>query len=185
MPDLPRGEILTPAQISNGFRNGTLFRKSAFRLEQLAEYDSPEDRAALRLWLAGEPQGEAARAYWDRVITDARHRGATMSRVHALPAAPLNDYLRFELDFYRGSATAGEDIRLLPHDQAAGADLGPCDYWLFDDDRVVIQYYGHRGAWLHGELVTDPVFAAACRLRRDTAMSRAIPLNDYLTRSAA
>jgi len=182
----PPGLVRTPAQIDEAFGNGSLFTRTAYRLELLDEYDSPETRERIRLWLAGEPQGEDVRAYWDAVIRDAHRRGATMTRVHAIPSdGPLNNYLRFEFDFYRGSVEAGEDVRILPAGLANDIDLGVHDYWLFDNDRVLVNYYGGRGTWLRAEIVDDPAFVAACRRRRDAALSRAIPLNAYLARSTA
>jgi len=177
----PTGKPLAPAEIDEAFGNGSLFGRSAFRLELLDEYDSPADRERMRRWLAGESQGEDVRTYWDQVISAARRRGATMTRVHAIPSdGQLSDYLRFEFDFYRGSVEAGEDIRILLADQTTAAGIGPCDFWIFDDVRVVVQYYGPRGRWLRGELVTDPVFVETCRCRRDAALSKAIPFSVYI-----
>jgi len=183
---IPRGRVLAPAEIDQGFGDGSLFSRSAYRLELLDEYDSPSTRERMRLWLAGEPQGEDTRRYWDRVIGNAVRRGATMTRVHVLPDGPLPDYLRFELDFYRGSVAAGEDIRIVPARLTAGVELPSFDYWLFDSARVAVMYYGGRGAWLRSELVTDPDFVAACQRWRDAALSKAIPLSTYMAeRSAA
>jgi hypothetical protein len=41
-------------------------------------------------------------------------------------------------------------------------------------------YYGDRGTWLHSEIVTEPSFVADCRRWRDEALSRAVPLGDYM-----
>jgi hypothetical protein len=78
---------------------------------------------------------------------------------------------------------AGEDIRILSADLAAGLDLPGFDFWLFDAGqpgaRVAVNVYGDRGAWLHAEIITDPGFVADCCRWRDAAMSRAIPLDAY------
>jgi len=111
--------------------------------------------------------------------------GKTMARVHVI-AEPLTDYLRHELACYESSVAAGEDIRILPADVAAGLDLPDFDYWLFDDLRAAVQYYGARGAWLRAELVTEPAFIASRRRWRDAAMKAALPLDAYMAdRSAA
>jgi hypothetical protein len=106
-----------------------------------------------------------------------------MSRVHVV-AEPLSDYLRYELNCYESSVAAGEDIRILPADLAAG--LPSFDYWLFDDHRVAVQHYGERGAWLGASLVTDRAFVESCRRWRDVALSSATSLDAYMAdRSAA
>jgi hypothetical protein len=180
---------MAPADIDRAFGDGSLFAYSAYRLEQLPEYDSPQTREDIRLWQAGQPQGQDLRAYWDQVVGTALSGGKTMQRVH-LVEEPLSVYLSFELDWYRGSVDAGEDIRVLPADKAAGLDLPGFDYWLFDagtpQASVAVMYYGDRGAWLRTEITTDPAFAARCATWRDAALSRALTLHDYNTdRSAA
>lgn len=178
MTIVPRGLVLSPAEIDQAFGDGTLFDRSAYRLELLDEYDSPRARIRVAQFLAGEPDDPQVRAYWDALVGDARSAGKTMQRVHVV-AEPLTDYLRFEFAFYRGSVRAGEDIRILPAEVAGELDLPTFDYWLFDDQRAAVAYYGERGAWLRTELVTDPDFVADCRRWRDAALSNAIPLDAY------
>jgi hypothetical protein len=181
----PSGEVLAPADIDRAFGDGSLFARSAYRLELLDEYDSQTTRVRVAQFLAGEPDDPRVRAYWDKVVGDARAAGKVMRRVHVV-AEPMTDYLRFELAFYRGSVAAGEDIRILPAGLATGLDLPHFDYWLFDAQRAAVMYYGDRGAWLRTELVTDPSFVESCRRWQDTALNAALPLSAYMAeRSAA
>jgi hypothetical protein len=108
----PPGRVVAPADMDAAFGDGSLFERSAYRLELLAEYDSPRTRIRVARFLAGEPEDAEVRAYWDALVGDARRAGKVMQRVHVV-AEPLTDYLRFEFDFYRGSIAAGEDIRIL------------------------------------------------------------------------
>ena len=182
-PPPPPGRPLLPEDIDRGFERGTLFERSAYRLELLDWYTSPATERRLARFLAGEQVTTAERASWLATVRNARTAGATMSRVHVV-AEPLSDYLRYELNCYESSVAAGEDIRILPAGLAAG--LPSFDYWLFDDDRVAVQHYGERGVWLGASLVTDQGFAESCRHWRDTALSRATSLDAYMAdRSAA
>jgi hypothetical protein len=179
---------MTPPDMDRAFGDGSLFTRSAWRLELLPEYDDPVTRENIRLWRAGKTQGEDIRVYWDAVIRDAREAGKTITRVHVVDE--MTEYLAFEFDFYRGSVEAGEDIRILPTSLTPGLDLPTFDFWLLDSEephaRVAVQYYGLRGAWLRAEIVTEPGFVADCCRWRDAAMSRAIPLDAYQAgRSAA
>jgi hypothetical protein len=178
-PVAPPGTIIMPAEIDARFGDGSLFRHSAYRLELLDEYDSPRTRVRVARFLADQPDDAEVRAYWDRVVGDARRAGKAMQRVHVI-TGPLTDYLRFELAFYQGSVVAGEDIRILSGDLATGLELPGFDYWLFDGERVAVMYYGDRGTWLHTEFVTKPSFVADCCRWRDQALSRAVPLGDYM-----
>jgi hypothetical protein len=175
---------MKPAEIDAAFGDGSLFQQSAYRLERLDEYDAPETRERMRRWRAGQPQGADIRAYWDAVVGDARRAGKSMRRVHWV-SEPVTDYLRFEFDFYRGSVAAGEEIRILPARLSTGVELPEFDYWLFDDERAAVMYYGDRGAWLRTEIVTDPAFIEACCHWRDSAWSAALPLDAYLAERSA
>jgi hypothetical protein len=168
-----------PTEIDARFGDGSLFRRSAYRLELLDEYDSPSARIRVARFLAGQPDDAEVRADWDHGVDDARRAGKKMQRVHVI-TKPLTDYLRFELAFYRGSVLAGEDIRILPGDLATGLDLPGFDYWLFDEERAAVMYYGDHGTWRHAEIVTEPSFIADCCRWRAQALSRAIPLGDYM-----
>jgi hypothetical protein len=182
-PGAPPGTIVMPAEIDARFGDGSLFKRSAYRLELLDEYDSPRTRVRVARFLAGQTDDAEVRAYWDRVVGEARRVGKTMQRVHVI-TEPLTDYLRFELAFYRGSVLAGEDIRILPGDLAVGLVLPGFDYWLFDGERAAVMYYGDRGTWLHTEIVTESSFVTDCRRWRDQALSRAVPLGDYIAKGA-
>jgi len=178
-PGAPPGTIVMPAEIDARFGNGTPFRCSAYRLELLDEYDSPKTRLRVARFLAGQPDDVEVRAYWDRVVGEARQAGKVMQRVHLITEPPT-DYLRFELAFTEARSWPGEDISILPGDLAVGLDLPGFDYWLFDDERAAVMYYGDRGTWLHTEIVTEPSFVADCCRWRGQALSRAIPLGDYV-----
>ena len=181
---IPRGYVLAPADIDRGFADGSLFERSAWRLETLDWYTSPATEARLARFLAGEPVTAAERSGWLSMLRRDRAAGKTIARVHVI-AEPLTNYLRYELACYQSSVEGGEDIRILPADVAAGLDLPDFDYWLFDDLRAAVQYYGERGAWLRAELVTDPAFIASCQRWRDVAMSAAVPLGAYLAQRSA
>jgi len=181
---VPRGNVITPAEVEAGLSDGSLFDHSAWRLETLDWYTSPATEARLARFLAGEPVTAAERAGWLAMLRRSRAAGKTMARVHII-AEPMTDYLKYELACYESSVEAGEDIRILRADVAAGLDLPDFDYWLFDDLRAAVQYYGDRGRWLRAEIVTDPGFVAACRRWRDVAMSRAIPLDSFMAERRA
>ena len=178
----PQGLIVPTADIDRGFADGTLFGHSAWRLELLDWYTSPATEKRLARFLAGEQVTAEERAPWLSMLRRDRGAGKTIGRVHVI-REPLTDYLRYELACYQSSFAAGEDIRILPADLAAGLDLPGFDFWLFDAGqpgaRVAVNVYGERGAWLHAEIITDPGFVADCCRWRDAAMSRAIPLDAY------
>jgi hypothetical protein len=186
----PRVRTLTPGDIGRGFTDGTLFAHSAYRLELLDWYTSPETEQRLARFLAGEEVTAAERAGWLSMLRRDQAAGKNMARVHVV-SEPLSDYLRYELACYESSVAAGEDVRILDADEADRLDLPGFDYWLFDEAFpgqawVAVQRYADRGLWLGADVSTDPGFVADCARWREAAMSRAIPLRDYMAeRSAA
>jgi hypothetical protein len=187
---VPRTQTMTPAEIERGFAEGSLFDHSAYRLELLDWYTSPKTEERLTRFLAGEKVTAAERAGWLAMLDGYRATGKTIARVHVI-SEPVSDYLRYELACYESSADHGEDIRILDADVADRLDLPVFDYWLFDEAFpgkawVAVQIYRGRGEWLGADVSTDPGFVADCRRWRETAMSNAIPLSDYMAeRSAA
>ncbi len=90
---VPRGNVITPAEIDAGLGDGSLFDHSAWRLETLDWYTSPKTEARLARFLAGEPITAAERAGWLAMLHRDRAAGKTMARVHII-AEPLTDYLK-------------------------------------------------------------------------------------------
>jgi hypothetical protein len=187
---VPRAKTMTPGEINRGFAEGTLFGHSAYRLELLDWYTSPQTEQRLARFLAGEEVTAAERAGWLSMLDGYRAARKTIARVHVI-AEPLSDYLKYELACYQSSAAHGEDIRILDADVADRLGLPIFDYWLFDETFpskawVAVQRYGERGLWLGADVSTDPGFVADCRRWREVAMSNATPLSDYMAeRSAA
>lgn len=165
-------------------RFARLFDRYAWRLEVLDEYDSPRTRQRIAQLQAGQAIDWTGNLPWYHLVTDARIAGRQVGRVHVIPER-LTPYLRFELAAYQNNQAAGETVQLLPRDQAEALGIPSFDFWLFDGTSAAVLYYGARGVMLRIEVVTDPEFLASCRAWRDTAMSNAIPLDEYTERQAA
>jgi hypothetical protein len=56
----------------------------------------------------------------------------------------------------------------------------PSDFYLLDDERVVVMAYDEVGHWLGGDVKTAPDEVAHYRSLRDLALGAAVPLADYL-----
>jgi hypothetical protein len=154
-----------------------LFNQEAYRLELFDFYESPH----YRRWQAGEAYDRSA---WDTMLAQGRRTGRVVRRVHVIPQQ-LTDYLRHELDYYRGSVAAGEDVRLLPREQAAGLDLPEFDYWLFDSRVAAFLDYDQAGICTSVRMSDSPQVVADCIRWRDSALSRAISLSEFQAGAAA
>jgi hypothetical protein len=155
------------------------FKVRAFRLEALDQYAVGYEEEAMRRFLAGEPVDPGIIAPWLNRVAAVAAAGRRMERVHVV-TEPLSDYLRFEMDGYRFTVAAGEDVRILPRSVARELELPGEDFWLFDDGPVARMHYDRHGTFLGAELVEEPdVVARYCRWR-DVALEAATPYARYV-----
>jgi hypothetical protein len=165
------------------------FTSTAFRLETLDRYSSPEEDAELALYLAGQPLPEYSPRTdpWLRRVADTTAAGKQWQRVHVV-SRPLSDYLRLELLGYEGNVAAGEDVRIADRDaDVALGGLGQ-DFWLFDANTqrplVMLLRYDPEGLLSSFDTTTDRQIVEQCRRERDLALAWSVPLTQYAARRA-
>lgn len=157
------------------------FRYTAYRLETLQRYDVSYEQDEFGRFLAGESRGEfPGISAWCDTVRTAVSTGRFMHRVHVV-TEPLSDYVRFECAWaYEHTVEAGEDVRLVPVSANDWpAELPHYDYWLFDSSQLVAMHYAESGAFVSGELVTDPGRIVQANLWRDAAVSASVPYRSY------
>ncbi len=153
------------------------FRRSAFRFEARDSYALGYERADFEQFLAGSPVPPPEIDWWrpwlDRV-TRWCQEGKTISRVRVL-ADPPTDYQRWMLWSDRWVTEAGEDIRYMPRRKAYEIGLPDADWWLLDDEQVIIMAFDDDGNPVQKTLVTEPDLITRYRRWRDLAIRNAIP----------
>ncbi|GAB3914418.1 DUF6879 family protein [Kibdelosporangium lantanae] len=160
-----------------------VFERSAWRLEIQGVYDEPEEREPFRRFLAGEPDDLEWMQDWYDWIHEVTSAGKQCARVRAT-TDPLTDYLRWELGVLTPPAVdAGEDIRVLPAQQAIALELPRTDFWLFDDSSVAVLVFGESGV-VGAELVDEREAVESYRRVRDRAWDAAVPYQDWAATSA-
>jgi hypothetical protein len=155
------------------------FEYTAFRLETRDRYSAPREAEALRQFVDGEPVDLGWRTTWLRMVREAVRAGRRFERVRVV-SVPLTDYSRFAV-FCSGQANAaGEDIRYLQRDEAAG--LPGHDYWLFDSHKLVRMHFDEDDVMLGGEIVTEPAEIVRANHSRDVAWHRAWLRETFVSR---
>lgn len=135
----------------------THFTRTAFRLEQLPEYAVGTDGSDFQRWLDGaaEPTWERKNLFLDDLRAD-RDAGRKNSRVKVMSAAPT-DYERYACEWGYALNAPYEDIRVLDLASTALPDelqeVG--DFWLLDDEHVLVMHYDEHGMFLGGDVATD------------------------------
>lgn len=164
-------------------------RVSAFRLEQQDQYSEPREDVDLARFLAGErddPMTYPGFADWCRQITRLTQSGVRWQRVR-VQQDPPTPYQRWARYVSQWNIAAGEDIRYLPRPVAHEIGLlpaaGPSDWWLLDDERLLVLTYDGDQHLVGRYLVTDADAVTQARTWRDLAVHHASTLDQI--RSAA
>ncbi|OLB79964.1 MAG: hypothetical protein AUI14_08635 [Actinobacteria bacterium 13_2_20CM_2_71_6] len=103
----------------------------------------------------------------------------TVQRVRVV-TVPHGDYTRWGFTVAPHNIEAGEDIRYLPRHLAGDIDFPSEDYWLFDDDILVLSVFSEDGRTGGFAREADPELTALCRTVRDRVWARAIPFAEYV-----
>lgn len=157
------------------------FKRRAFRLETLPQYLSDEEEGNLQAFLNGEQLFGPIDPEWPKMIARNVAAGKSMSRVHVVPDL-LTPYLRYEIEWgYAHNIEAGEDVRLLmPEAPREVRQLAERDFWLFDDE-VVLMDYDADGRLVGVELEEDADRIQKYCRSKDILLSHAIPVREYLS----
>lgn len=163
------------------------FQRFAFRLECLPEYQVPQEAE----WLAAfkrdgslpdlSPENDS----WLKLVRTHVQHGCSMQRLRIV-SHPLTDYERFELALFSASVKAGEDIRIAgfsPMSPIAGVERRSDmpDFWLFDDEVVMVLRYDGEGRFLGTEQARDVL---PYRRMRDLALPHCMEMSAYTARAA-
>lgn len=97
-----------------------------------------------------------------------------------LVSLPHTDYTRWSLDVSPLNIGAGEDIRYLPRHLAEDVDLPDEDFWLLDDDVLVLSVFSPDGRSGGFARESDPELVRQCVAARDQVWERAIPYAQYV-----
>jgi len=154
-------------------------RKRAFHLEQRDAYNVASEDEPFRRWLRGEPEDYAWHADWLSFVRQATAAGVRVQRVR-LASVPHTDYIRWGLDVSRLNIEAGEDIRYLPRQLATGIELPEEDYWLLNDDVLILSVFSPDGRTGGFAEPSSPDLLGQCVAVRDQVLERAIPFAQYV-----
>jgi hypothetical protein len=149
------------------------FERSAFRLETLPVYNVPQEAEMVARFKRGEPVDLPDDHPWLERVRHHCRSGKLMRRVRVV-SHPLTDYLRMEMSWYRKSVAAGEDIRIT-ETQLTG------DFWLFDDQTVVVLHYDSEGRFTG--TTTEQGSLTRYLSLRDRALADSMELSAYTARA--
>jgi len=154
------------------------FEHSAYRLEVRERYDVTYEIEPFRRFIAAEEIVDLGFLQgWLDLMNSLEAEGKRVERVRVV-SRPHSDYTRYGLWQARYNITAGEDIRYLDREHAAG--LPDHDYWLFDSSRLYHMHFDDKDKLLGAELVEDAATVVQHCFWRDAAWHFAVPSSEYL-----
>lgn len=157
------------------------FQRRVFRLETLPVYTVASDGEDFRRWRAGAtgPTPERKQPWLDFLRAEAQS-GYIRSRVRMF-SEHLTEYERYACEWgYALNAAAGEQIRVLHRgEHSIPAGLVEHDFWVVDDDEVILMHYDAQGRFEAAEVADDPKPYIATR---DTTWAAAEPFTTWWAR---
>lgn len=152
------------------------FERSAFRLEAQGAYALSYEEAYFEAFRAGSPVPPPEIGWWRdwlAQVADLVRQGRTVARVRVLREPPT-DYQRWMMWAGPWYGQAGEEIRYLTRSDAASLAIPlETDWWLIDDERLILMHFSDAGEIAGKELITDAGIVARHRAWRDVAIRRA------------
>jgi Family of unknown function (DUF6879) len=161
------------------FKALLLASRRAWHLELRDTYNVRSEDEPFGRFLNEEPDRYEWLEEWLTFIRKATAAGVTVQRARIV-TVPHVDYTRFGLVVAPHNIEAGEDIRYLPRHLSEDIDFPKEDFWLFDDDTLVLSVFSADGRTAWFERASDPDLTAQCRAVRDQVWSRAIPFAEYV-----
>ena len=153
------------------------FEHTAFRLEVRDTYNSPNEKESLRQFRETGIVDQSKRTAWLELVAKSTRAGKVWRRVRVV-TVPLTFYSVWGLRVAEANVDAGDDIRYLPRDQAAG--LPNHDYWLFDSRTLARMHFDEDdGTFVGVELIKDPAVVVEHNYWRDAAWHHAITRDDF------
>jgi hypothetical protein len=173
------GRPITEAEFSRLLES---FSRSAWRLETYDSYHLDYEAADFQQFLAGRSAPPTEISWWRPwldMVTAMTREGKRIGRVRIL-AEPPTDYQRWELWSAPWHAQAGEQIGYLTRSQANALGLPTrYDWWLLDEQAVIVMRFDEAGRIAGKDLVTDPGIVAEHQELRDLAVRHAVPAEAF------
>ncbi|MER5636520.1 DUF6879 family protein [Kitasatospora sp. NPDC002227] len=131
-------------------------------------------------WKAGQRLDAATRwPEWFAIVTEARSRGVSVRRARIV-SEPVSDYVQFEYEVTEGlNVAAGEDVRWLPRRGATDLALPGNDFWVFDDQLLLVNHFDGDGEWTSPEQTDDQNTVKLCATAFEAVWDRATPHSEY------
>lgn len=133
-------------------------------------------------WKAGVRHSPSDRSSWwepwHELTSECAGRGAVLRRARVV-SEPISEYVRYEYDITFMNILAGEKVRWLPRRKATDIPLPGNDFWLFDNETLLINHFSGDGDSAGHEIIRDTDVLKLCSSAFEAVWERATPHEDY------
>jgi hypothetical protein len=155
------------------------FKRSAIHLETRDAYGTETELPYIAKWVAGEPDDLEWLQEWCQKLRSHVDADRTVRRAKIV-SEPLSDYQRWAHEVIGPMVEAGEDIRWVPRRSVSAICIPGNDYYLFDDERVVVfLHYAGSGLNTTFTTTTAPAVVDMCSTAFEKVWALSIPHSDY------
>jgi hypothetical protein len=158
------------------------FQHEAIHLELRDVYTIQEEQERFRHYLASGARDHAAEAAarqpWLDLVSNASRSGKRIRRARIV-SEPISDYIRFEWAGTGPTVAAGEEVRWLPRSNTSSIALPGNDFWLFDENLLILNHFAGDGSLVGQEVSPDIELAALCKSAFERVWEVATPHQEY------
>ena len=151
----------------------------AWHIELRDTYTVESEDEPFGRFVAGVDDDYSWLSEWLGFVAEVTAAGTHVQRARVV-TVPHSPYTRWGLAVASMLTASGEEIRYLRRDHAAGISFPQEDFWLLDDDRLILSVFsddGRQGAFAS---TADVQLLAHCVAVRDQVWARAVPYPDYV-----
>jgi uncharacterized protein YneR len=161
------------------FQAAVRLSNRAWHVELRDTYAVVSEDEPFERFLSGTVDDYAWLSEWRDFVAEVTYAGVQVQRARVV-TVPHSSYTRWGLSVAAILTAAGEEIRYLDRHHTAGIVLPEEDFWLLDDDRLILSVFSDDGRQGGFASSTDPQMLEGCLAVRDQVWARAIPYPDYV-----
>jgi len=161
------------------FQAAVRLSSRAWHVELRDTYTVESEDEPFERFLSGTVDDYSWLSEWRDFVAEVTGAGVQVQRARVV-TVPHSPYTRWGLTVAAMLAAAGEEIRYLDRDHTVGISLPDEDFWVLDDDRLILSVFSADGRQGGFSSTADPQLLERCLAVRDQVWACAVPYPDYV-----
>ncbi len=159
-------------------------KSEIFRLQLLNEYHVEEEEKVFNEYKEGKQvnlQNDINTIEWLKKLKNKKVEGVRNINLMVIDL-PLSDYLKFSVNTYLlDQKRYGRESFFIEREKVAEIVRGVQDYWLFDNEKLLLMNYDNGGHFLSAsEPMTDMAIVSRYIRLKEAMLTKAMPMEKFL-----